>query len=132
MLENVLPVTLETLLDEAAKIKFSGYKLVTLSWVERDPATVEVLYHFDRDFQLKHLRLSTPRDAAIPSISSIFSAAFLVENEIQDLFGLSFNGLIIDFKRTLLLENGTRLGPLCRYSTAGPAPAETTAPESAD
>ena len=132
MLENVISVTPEALLDEAAKIRFAGYKLVTLSCVELDASTVDILYHFDREFQLRHFRVSTPRNTVIPSISPIFPAAFLVENEIQDLFNIAFSDLSIDFKRTLFLENGTKLGPLCRYSTAEPPQAETATSESTD
>ena len=132
MLENVISVTPEALLDEVAKIRFAGYKLVTLSCVELDASTVDILYHFDREFQLRHFRVSTPRNTVIPSISPIFPAAFLVENEIQDLFNIAFSDLSIDFKRTLFLENGTKLGPLCRYSTAAPPQAETAISESTD
>lgn len=132
MLENIISVAPEALLDEVAKIKFAGYKLVTLSCVELDASLIDILYHFDRESQLRHFRVSAPRNTEIPSISHIFPAAFLVENEIQDLFNISFSNLSIDFKRTLFLENGIKLGPLCRYSTdASPQP-ETAIAESTD
>ena len=126
MIENVIPVTLETLLDETVKIKFSGAKFVTLSCVETDAKTVDILYHFSRDYELTHFRVNVPKNIAVPSISHIYACAFLAENEIQDLFNISFTNLSIDFKRTLFLENGIRSGPLCRYSVTDtlPGPAD--------
>jgi len=132
MLENVISVAPEALLDEAAKIKFTGYHLVTVSCVELDASTIDILYHFDREFHLKHFRVSAPRKMVIPSISHIFPAAFLVENEIQDLFNITFSNLSIDFKRTLFLENGIKSGPLCRYTLDSRQPPETAAAESTD
>ena len=122
MIENVIPVPLETLLDETVKIKFSGRKFVTLSCVETDAETVDILYHFSRDYELTHFRVNVPKNIAVPSISHIYACAFLAENEIQDLFNISFTNLSIDFKRTLFLENGIRSGPLCRYSVTDTLP----------
>lgn len=132
MLENVVSVTPETLLNETAKIKFTGCRLITLSCVELNATDIEILYHFDREFQLMHFRLSISRDTVAPSISHIFPAAFLAENEIQDLFNITFSNLSIDFKRTLFLENGTKLGPLCRYSTAAQPQPEAAPSEPTD
>jgi Ni,Fe-hydrogenase III component G len=39
------------------------------------------------------LPLTVPKDTLVPSISPVYFAAFLVENEIQDLFGIRFQGL---------------------------------------
>ena len=61
----------------------------------------DILYHFDKNLQMAHLRLTVTKDTPIPSITPVFLAAFLVENEIQDMFGLHFEGLPINFNRTL-------------------------------
>ncbi|MEZ4576436.1 MAG: NADH-quinone oxidoreductase subunit C [Desulfobacterales bacterium] len=66
---------------------------------------------FPRDYELTHFRVNVPKNIAVPSISHIYACAFLAENEIQDLFNISFTNLSIDFKRTLFLENGIRSGP---------------------
>jgi ech hydrogenase subunit D len=122
MLENVIPITLETLVDETAKIKFSGAKFVTLSCVETDADILDILYHFSKDYELTHFRVNVPKTIPVPSISHIYACAFLAENEIQDLFNAHFTNLSIDFKRTLFLENGIRNGPLCRYSVTDTLP----------
>jgi ech hydrogenase subunit D len=126
MIENVVTVTPGTLIGEIAKAKYDGYRFVTMTCVELDADTIEVIYHFDRNLTLKNYRLNISKCEDIPSISHIFMAAFLVENEIQDFFNVAFSGLIIDFKQTLYLEDEAQRAPLCRYTvsrTASPEPA---------
>ena len=115
MLGQVIAISPENVVGEIAKMKVEGYRFVTLSCVELDETTVDILYHFDREFQLKHLRLTVPKDAPVPSISPVYFAAFLVENEIQDLFGIRFLGLAIDYDRTLYLEADVKKTPFCKY-----------------
>lgn len=127
MREEIMAVSAEALVGEVARLKVLGYRLVTLSCSELDAATVDVLYHFDKDLQLKHLRLTAPKSEPVPSISPVYFAALLVENEIQDFFGLRFEGLVVDYRGTLYLEEEALKTPYCRFSlrsappTAGPA-----------
>lgn len=122
MIEQVTAVSAENVVGETAKMKVAGYRFVTLSCVEIDETTVDILYHFDREYQLKHLRLTVPKDAPVPSISPVYFAAFLVENEIQDLFGIRFQGLAIDYDRTLYLEAEVKKTPFCKYVVTKTAP----------
>ncbi len=115
MQAEVIPVTLNTVIGECAKTKAEGYRLVTLSCTALPDGNYDILYHFDKDLKLKHLRLTVAGNAVVPSISSVYFSAFLVENEIQDLFGLRFSGLAIDYKRTLYLEKEVKTTPFCRY-----------------
>lgn len=131
MLEQVTAVSPENLVGETARIKVEGYRFVTLSCVELDEKTVDILYHFDRDLQLIHLRLTVPKDMPVPSISPVYFAAFLVENEIQDLFGIRFQGLAIDYDRTLYLESEVKKTPFCKYVVIKTAPLCETPGENA-
>lgn len=81
-----------------------GCRFVTITCVKADDNGAELLYHFDRELRLSHLRLRIAGDTAIPSICGIYAAAYLVENEIQDQFGLSFTGLEPDYRRTLYMQ----------------------------
>ena len=56
----------------------------------------EVLYHFDRDLTMRNLSITIPAGDRLPSISGVYLCAFLVENEIADLFGLQMEGLPVD------------------------------------
>ena len=80
----VIPVSSDKLIGEVARIKVGGFRFVTMSCIVLEGDGVHVHYHFDRDLRLKHLRLATVTRNAIPSISSVYFAAFLVENEIQE------------------------------------------------
>ncbi|MGQ9674285.1 MAG: NADH-quinone oxidoreductase subunit C [Chloroflexota bacterium] len=64
---------------------------------------LEVFYHFDKDLQMKHLRVLVGKDEEVPSISGVYFCAFLVENEMQEMFGLKIGGLVLDYKGRLLL-----------------------------
>ena len=53
----------------------------------------------------------------------MYFAALLVENEIQDFFGLRFEGLLVDYRGMLYLEEEALKTPYCRFSlrTAPPS-----------
>jgi ech hydrogenase subunit D len=119
MLGKVISVTPDEVIEKVAGKKFEGCRFVTMSCTQLDENTMEILYHLDKDLELTTLRLTIPRDVAIPSISSVYFAAFLVENEIQDLFNIRFTGLVIDYERTLYLEEEVKTTPFCKYSISG-------------
>ncbi|MDO9082679.1 MAG: NADH-quinone oxidoreductase subunit C, partial [Humidesulfovibrio sp.] len=92
---NIAPAQL---LAEVGGLKAQGFRLVTLTSVELDETDMEILYHFDRDLALTNLRLRVAKGGRLPSISGLFFAAFLVENEIRDQFALTFEGLVLDYQ----------------------------------
>lgn len=118
MRDEVISVSPDDLVGAVAKLKVEGYRFVTLSCMQGDENTFVILYHFDKDFLLKHLRMHVPADGPLPSITSVYFAAFLVENEIQDLFGLRFRGLVVDYERTLYLDGEVNVTPFCKYTVA--------------
>jgi len=92
-----------------AQAKFdSGYRLVGITVLAADEQHVELLYHYDKANDMVHLRVKIQKDLPIPSISGIYFCALLVENEVQDLFDVRFDGLALDFNRTLLLSDETK------------------------
>ena len=111
MLDNVSQVTLEEIPTEVWKLKTDGYRFVTMTCCDLGDAH-DILYHFDKNYQLKHLRIRLPRGTALPSVSAIFFAALIVENEMQDLLGVTVSGMAIDFKGRFMLAEGAPLTPL--------------------
>jgi ech hydrogenase subunit D len=95
---------IESVVVHAQRLKDRGLRLVAMTAVDHDEASVDVFYHFGQDLKLEHSRLTVAKGSAVPSISGVFFAALLVENEIQDQFGLTFEGLVLDYHRTLLLD----------------------------
>ena len=116
MLGEVISIRLDEVIEKIAKKKVEGYRFVTMSCAELDENTIDILYHLDKDLKLINFRLTVPRNAAVASISPVYFAAFLVENEIQDLFDIHFTGLVIDYERTLYLEEEVKITPFCKYS----------------
>lgn len=109
-------VSKDELLDAVAAKKGQGWRFVTMSCVELDAESCDLLYHFDKDLELTNLRFTAAKNEPVPSVSGIYFAAFLVENEIQDQFGLSFENLALNFNRTLLLDEEVTTLPFCKYS----------------
>lgn len=122
------PVTLETVVAEVTKFKAEGHRLITMTCVDIDEEHVELLYHFDKDLKDTHLRMTVAKKAPVPSISPVYFAAFLIENEIEDHFGIKFDGLVLDFGGTLYLEEEVMRTPFCKY---GVIRKDTTPAESA-
>ena len=111
-------ITADKLVAEVTRLHNEGWRLVTMSSVEIDAENMEILYHFDKDLQLKHYRLSVAKDVVVPSISPVYFAALLVENEIEDQFGVKFADHVLDFGGSLYLEEEVRAMPFCKVSVA--------------
>lgn len=111
MLENVAEIAIDQVPAEVWKMKQDGYRFVTMTCCDQGEAH-DILYHFDKDYALKHLRVKLPKGEALPSVSSIFFAALLVENEMKDLLGVAVNGLAIDFQGHFMIAEGCQKAPL--------------------
>lgn len=87
--------------DELLKIvkstKDDGYRLAQICAVETDNG-LDIIYSFDKQVVLKNLVLPLQKELEVESITSIFSGAFIYENEMHDLFGIKFNNLNLDFE----------------------------------
>jgi ech hydrogenase subunit D len=88
------------LLHKVKKLAHDGYRLVQISCTHSK--FFELTYSFDQDYELINLRINLLNDKIpVPSITSVYSAAFIYENEIHDLFGLIIEGMVPDFKGRL-------------------------------
>ncbi|MCG8635865.1 MAG: NADH-quinone oxidoreductase subunit C [Desulfobacterales bacterium] len=114
---ETLDITKDTLREEVEKIKSRGYRFVTITCLELDENTLEMIYHFDRELEIIHYRMQVAKDETMPSLSPVFFAAFLVENEIYDQFGMKFDGLVLDFGGTLYLDEDDDITatPFCKF-----------------
>jgi len=106
----------DNLKAEIRRLKSEGYRLVTMTCVDLDEETVDLIYSFDKGMQMVHLRMQQSKSAPAPSISDVLFGAFLVENEIQDQFGICFDGLVLNFENYLYLEEEVARTPFCKYS----------------
>ncbi len=112
-------ITLDEVQSTAKRMLGDGWRFVTQTAVDRGDQGFDILYHYDKDLEEKHFRLNVPRGTSIPSMSGIYFAALLIENENRDLLGLTYDGLVLDFNRTLYLEQAGDpiTAPFCKIST---------------
>jgi ech hydrogenase subunit D len=124
-------IPVETLLGRVQKMRTEGWRLVHAACT-RLVADQEVNYCFDRDGQsldspdsaslhgMHTLRVRVPmQEPELPSISAFYWSAFLYENEMHDLFGISVKGMAVDFQGHL-------------YTTMVPTPYVTSEPDHGD
>lgn len=112
-------ITLEEILPVTQKMYDDNWRLITQTAVDLGDEGFELFYHYDRNLEIKHYKTRFPKGTSVPSISGIYFCAMLIENENRDLFGLSYDGLVLDFNRSLYLEEAGEAinAPFCKIST---------------
>lgn len=116
-MDNTVQITKNQLLVEVQNMHYEGYRFITASCVDNGDATFDVLYHFDHNLELKNIRVTLDRDEEIESISKIYFCAFMVENEMKELFGLKVTNISIDYEGHLLLSKGAPDTPMAGQIT---------------
>ena len=111
MLENLVLIDEDKILEEVNNLKMYGYRFAAMT-CDLDGDNLEFTAHFDKDYELKHLRFTVTPDHKIQSFSKIFPSALLIENEYQDLYGIEYKDLIIDYKGALYLAADGPKAPL--------------------
>ncbi len=87
----------QSLHEDAASRKDEGWRYVQMLAVNNDES-VDLVYSYMKDGLLDNAVVEAlPKDAEVPSITDLYLEAFVCENEIHDLFGITFQGLAIDF-----------------------------------
>ena len=90
-------LAMQSLHEDAASRKDEGWRYVQMLAVNNDDS-VELVYSYMKDGLLDNVVIEAlPKDAEVPSITDLYLEAFVCENEIHDLFGITFKGLAIDF-----------------------------------
>lgn len=115
------PITADQLHCTARSLFEAGYRFITLSVVNLGYNQLDIIYHFDKNLEMKHYRLTVNIGDPVPSISDVYFCAMLVENEAKDHYGIQWTGLVVDFQGHLYLEKemppALLRGPSCTIST---------------
>lgn len=91
----------EEIVDKAQALVKEGYRLIQLCCT-KTPAVMDLVYTFEKEnLDALNFRMPVNVGDTIASISETCHTAFLYENEIHDLYGVNFSGMIIDFQGTL-------------------------------
>jgi ech hydrogenase subunit D len=98
MEQTIEVIDKKTLKDRVHDFKNKMYRLVQISCTALESG-YEITYCFEAKYRMDIIRVNlTPDEKSLDSISGLFFASVLYENEIHDLFGVSFDGLTLDFK----------------------------------
>ena len=94
--QNFLTVTVSELYEKVKDLHSEGYRLGQICCTSVKDK-FELLYSFDKDHQLLNLKMSVDDGQIIMSVTGIYWPAFIYENEIHDLFGLTFKHSELDY-----------------------------------
>ena len=89
-------IALEDLHRESAIMKTEGWRFIETHAVKTDEG-VDLYYAFMKDGLAKNIKITGVTDQPVPSITDLFLAAFVFENEARELFGVDMHDIAIDF-----------------------------------
>lgn len=107
MLENTVLIDPQDLESKILDFKRNDFRLVALTALDYGNE-LELIYTFDKNHIVHGLRFRQDRTDKFKSITSVYFAAFLAENEIQDFYNVSFEGLAIDYQGHMFVEEEVR------------------------
>ncbi len=111
-------LTADNLQEKIGSLLLHDYRFVTMTVVDKG-SEFDIFYHFDLDYELVTYQLVLSKGEALKSISDICFAAVIVENEIQDLFGIKVENLAIDYEKHFILAPDAPAQPFCRVPGVG-------------
>ena len=95
--QEFIQIPLEQLHREAALKKAEGWRFIQTHAVKTDDG-VDLFYSFMKDGTIENLKVvAVQPDQPVPSVTDLFLAAFVFENEARELFGIDMRDIAIDF-----------------------------------
>jgi hypothetical protein len=104
MLQNEVIVSKADLVSEAQGMLAQKARFATATCRDLGDR-FEVIYHFEFEDSaefVKHIKVNIGKEETLPSISSIYLCAALIENEMQELFNVQISGIALDFQKRFL------------------------------
>ena len=103
---EIIPVTTGEFLMKVMEIKNENYRLMQAHAVSIENG-YELSYTFGRDYEWITLRRVIDEAEEVPTITNIYQAAFLYENEMAELFGVKIRMISVDYHDKLYRINDT-------------------------
>ena len=99
--QEFITLPLDELRATAHRMKDEGYRFIQSHAVYNEP-DVDLYYSFMKDGKITNWRIEgVTKEDSVPSITDIFLAAFVFENEARELFGVDMRDIAIDFQGAL-------------------------------
>ncbi|MDR2156728.1 MAG: NADH-quinone oxidoreductase subunit C [Clostridiales Family XIII bacterium] len=144
LIQEIVAVEASNLLETVSDVKNDGYRLGQICATKTTDG-IEVLYSFEKDVTLKNFKVTVgDRTPELHSITAVYWPAFIYENEMHDLFGITFKNLALDYggnffkiaKATPWNPNAVKAEPAeaeqAEAEQAEPAEAEQAEPSEAE
>jgi ech hydrogenase subunit D len=94
VIETIEP---DMLLATISDMRTEGYRIGQACATKLE-STIEVLYSFDKDHILRNIKVVVEDEKPeLQSITSVYWSAFIYENEMHDLFGITFKNSALDY-----------------------------------
>ncbi len=97
---KIIDTPLDDLLLSVMEYKSAGYRFVQAHAINA-VGGAEVFYTFGKEMDWVSIRVPVADGAEVPSVTNIYPAAFLYENEIKELFGVDIRLIEPDYKDRL-------------------------------
>jgi NADPH-dependent glutamate synthase beta subunit-like oxidoreductase len=123
-MENEILVDKADLIPTVQKLLAEKARLGTVSCIDVGDG-FEIIYHFepqDRPEPLRHIKVRIAKEDTLPSISSLYLCAALIENEIQELFNVRISGIVLDFQKRFLRSKESPEAELLKPAGYAPKP----------
>ncbi|MDR1357887.1 MAG: NADH-quinone oxidoreductase subunit C [Coriobacteriales bacterium] len=91
-----IDIQLDELKGHIASYHERGWRLANLCGSSVDDK-VELLYSFAQGPELENLRMLVDNGQKIPAVSPLYPNAFVFENEASELYGVVFEGGLVDY-----------------------------------
>lgn len=119
-IESFVPIEIDELVDTAKEYKEQGYQLAQMMPILKEDDTIWLYYTFIKENDVINRRIEgvIKGETEIPSLTPLFIAVFVNENEAHDLFGVNIVGNLIDFQ-----------GAFYRFAEGVEAPMSIVSPE---
>lgn len=85
------------LLAKVRNLKEEGYRFVQLCGIPQKEGDAYLMYSFDKDYVLENYKVFVKDGEEVESITGSYWNAFVYENEIHDLFGITILHNALDF-----------------------------------
>jgi NADH:ubiquinone oxidoreductase 27 kD subunit len=99
---NIEVIDVDQLLSKAAERHMTGWRLAQICAVYiEEHQQYELSYSFENVYELLTYRIKIDKSTNVPSITQIYHAAFLYENEMKELFGVQISYMANDYRGKL-------------------------------
>lgn len=98
--QDFRPLALDQLIDTCKEYKEKGYRLDQLLPKLEHDNTITLIYTFVMGEEIVNFKIGgiIKNETVVPSVTELFIAAFVFENEAHELYGVNIEGNVLDFK----------------------------------